>query len=81
MTNLCIVHGDRRLVFLILLQSTSARVGPIRTDMNTRTIVHLLPSNANFAGFFPMSAWGFTGLTGFFGADDQKRSVLETAPN
>lgn len=43
--------------------------------IETRTIAHLLPSNANFAGFFPMSAWGFAGLTGFFGADDQTKFI------
>jgi hypothetical protein len=44
-------------------------------DIKTRTIAHLLPSNANFAGFLPMSAWGFAGLTGFFGADDKTKHV------
>jgi hypothetical protein len=46
-------------------------------DMKTHTIAHLLPSNANFAGFFPMSAWGFAGLTGFFGADDKTKHISQ----
>ena len=44
-------------------------------DIKTRAIAHLLPSNANFAGFFPMSAWGLAGLIGFFGADDKTNHV------
>jgi hypothetical protein len=43
--------------------------------IKARTIAHLLASNANFAGFFPMSAWGFAGLTGFFGADDKIKHI------
>jgi hypothetical protein len=43
--------------------------------IKTRTIAHLLPSNANFAGFFPMSAWGFAGLAGFLGASDKSKHV------
>jgi len=41
----------------------------------THTIAHLLPSNANFEGFFPISACGFAGLTGFFGANDKTKHV------
>jgi hypothetical protein len=33
------------------------------------TITHLFPSNANFGGFFPDSAKGLVGLTGFFPAE------------
>jgi hypothetical protein len=77
MADLRFVHGQRRLVFLILLQSTTVGVNSVTMYIETRTIAHLLPSNANFAGFFPMSAWGFAGLTGFFGADDQTKFISD----
>ena len=74
MTDLRIFHGQRRLVFLVLLQLTSQSQFD-DDEIKTRTIAHLLPSNANFAGFFPMSAWGFAGLAGFLGAEDQTNHV------
>jgi hypothetical protein len=40
-----------------------------------RTMAHLLPSSANLAGFLPIRAWGFAGLTGFFGADNKIKHV------
>ena len=74
MTDLRIVHSQRRLVFLVLLQPTSQSQFD-DDEIKTRTIAHLLPSNANFAGFFPISAWGFAGLAGFLGAEDQTKHV------
>ena len=54
MADFRIGHGQRCLIFLILLQpnvSLNVTVG-----MKTRTMTHLLPSKANLAGFLPMSA-------------------------
>jgi hypothetical protein len=46
-----------------------------RMGMKTRTIAHLFPSSANLEGFFPISAWGFAGLAGFFGADNKTMRI------
>lgn len=81
MTKFCIVDGQGRLILLILLQSMSVEVSSLINDgcEKTRTIAHLLPSNANLGGFFPMSAWGFAGLAGFFGADDKTECISNNA--
>lgn len=44
----------------------------------TLTIIHLLPSSANFAGFLPARACGFVGLVGRLGAATRYQRRVST---
>ena len=44
----------------------------------THTIIHLLPSSANFAGFLPARACGFVGLVGRLGAATRYQRRVST---